>query len=244
MIIKTYKLKKNKLNEYNIYYYEDNFVEIAELILAKKFKIVKELKKSKRNYVAIIEIQNKRYVYKEPRNEYRIIQRKLMTIFKEGEALRTLINTNKIQEQGIDSVVKTYLAVNSRKNGMINFSFLLMEYIEEKQGDIDKIKKGIIQLKNIHKLGYYHGDFNPSNILLQKNNEVKLIDTQLKKSFFGKYRLHYDMITMQYDSWKEMEYPYYKDVYYYIAYGMKRFKRLSWIEKIGEIRKKIRNKWE
>ena len=56
------------------------------------------------------------------------------------------------------------------------------------------------------------------------------------------YRAHYDMITMQYDSYEEMKYPYKKDIVYYLAYFTKRLKRLPIIEKIGRIKKKLRDK--
>ena len=35
--------------------------------------------------------------------------------------------------------------------------------------------------------------------------------------FFGNYRAHYDMITMKYDSYEEMTYPYKKNLFYYLA---------------------------
>ena len=35
------------------------------------------------------------------------------------------------------------------------------------------------------------------------------------------------MITMQYDSYKEMEYPYKKDIIYWIAYSIKKLKRMG-----------------
>ena len=154
-----------------------------------------------------------------------------MTIFKKGEALNTLVNVNRIMDLGIDSLAKIYCTVNKRKCGMINFSFLLMEYVEENRckeaGDRNKLNQAINELQKIHKLGYYHGDFNPSNVILTKNEEIKLIDTQLKKDRFFNYKRHYDMITMQYDSYQEMEYPYNKDMIYYLAYLIKRFKKLK-----------------
>ena len=50
------------------------------------------------------------------------------------------------------------------------------------------------------------------------------------------------MITLQYDSWREMEYPYKKNIIYWIAYVVKRFKRLSLVRKIKEIRREKREK--
>lgn len=238
------KLIEEKYGEYNLYSFEKKYIEICKKILEKDYITVKELKNTPRNYVSIIEVDGEKYVYKEPRNEYKLIQRKIMTIFKKGEALNILVNVSKAMDLGIESLAKIYCVVNRREKRMINFSFLLMEYIEENKNievwDRNKLNLGIEKLEKIHELGYYHGDFNPSNIILTKNGEIKIIDTQLKKDIFFNYRRHYDMITMQYDSYKEMKYPYKKNVIYRIAYMIKRFKKLSLIKKIKKIRRKKR----
>lgn len=225
------KLIEEKYGEYNLYSFEKKYIEICKKILNKDYIIIKELKNTPRNYVALIEVDGERYVYKEPRNEYKLIQRKIMTIFKKGEALNTLVNVNKVIDLGIENLAKVYCVVNKREKGMINFSFLLMEYIEEDKNievwDRNKLNLGIEKLEKIHRLGYYHGDFNPSNIILTKNGEIKIIDTQLKKDIFFNYRRHYDMITMQYDSYKEMEYPYKKNIIYWMTYSIKKIKKLK-----------------
>lgn len=238
--MKDILLKKGKYKNLNVYYYEDYFLIIAKKILEKEFKELKIIKNTKRNFVSLIEIDNKKYIYKEPRNEYRIPQRQIMTLFKKGEALTTLININELINKGFEELAKPLIAVNKRKNGLIIFSFFLMEYVE---GKIDRtyLDEIIEMMKKIHNNGVYHGDFNPGNFLIN-NGKIKIIDTQGKKIGVTKYRAHYDMITMQYDSYQEMEYPYKKDFIYHIAYLMKRFKRLSFVEKMGEIKKRLRDR--
>lgn len=237
------KLMEEKYKGYNLYSFEEKYIEICKKILDKDYITIKELKNTPRNYVALIEINGEKYVYKEPRNEYKLVQRKIMTIFKKGEALNTLVNVNEVMDLGIESLAKVYCAVNRREKRMINFSFLVMEYIEELEFDYkDTVDKGVGELKKIHNFGYYHGDFNPSNIILTKSKKIKLIDTQLKKDIFFNYRRHYDMITMQYDSYKEMGYPYKKNIIYYLAYGVKRVKRLKLIRAFRELKIKIREK--
>lgn len=239
------KLMEEKYKGYNLYSFEEKYIEICKKILDKDYITIKELKNTPRNYVALIEINGEKYVYKEPRNEYKLVQRKIMTIFKKGEALNTLVNVNEVMDLGIESLAKVYCAVNRREKRMINFSFLLMEWIEVLEGnnwDTNIFNMGIEELIKIHNLGYYHGDFNPSNILKTKDNRGILIDTQLKKLGITKYKAHYDMITLQYDSWREMEYPYKKNIIYWIAYVVKRFKRLSLVKKIKEIRREKREK--
>lgn len=234
------KLKKEKYRKYNIYFLEEKYKILAEKIIEKNFKEIKKIKDTKRNFVSLIEIDGNKYIYKEPRNEYRIPQRQFMTLFKKGEALTTLINVNKLIDMGFKEFVKPLTAVNIRKKGIINFSFFVMEYVlgEEDRRYLDEIVK---KMEEIHRKGYYHGDFNPGNFLIT-DGKIKILDTQGKKMGLTKYRAHYDMITMQYDSYEKMKYPYKKDIIYHLAYFIKRLKRLPVIEKIGRIKKKLRDK--
>lgn len=234
------KLKKEKKREYNIYFLEEKYKILAEKIIEKEFSEIKKIKDTKRNFVSLIEIDGNKYIYKESRNEYRIPQRQFMTLFKKGEAVTTLLNINKLIDIGFEEFVKPLTAVNIRKKGMINFSFFVMEYAlgVEDRSYLDEVVK---KMEEIHRKGYYHGDFNPGNFLIA-NGKIKILDTQGKKMGLTKYRAHYDMITMQYDSYEEMKYPYKKDIVYYLAYFTKRLKRLPIIEKIGRIKKKLRDK--
>lgn len=234
------KLNLKKYKDLNIYYYEKNFLDLVLKVINKDYSIIETLKDTKRNYVSVIEIDGKKYVYKEPRNEFRIPQRQFTTFFKKGEALTTLVNINKLIDMGFKEFVKPLVAVNKRHYGFIVFSFFLMEYAkgEDDRRYLDMI---VEKMKEIHKIGYYHGDFNPGNFLVE-NNQIHILDTQGKRMFFGNYRAHYDMITMKYDSYDKMIYPYKKNLFYYLAYSMKRFKRLFLIEKIKYFKKKLRDR--
>ena len=234
------ELKKEKYKEFEIFCYDNKYIEIAKKILDKEYNIVKILKDTKRNYVSIIEVNGNNYVNKEPRNEYIIPQRKLMSFFKKGEALNKLININKlINKYKIKEYAKPLIAITKRKNGMITYSLLVMERVigtEEKNLEI------LVNLmKKIHKKGFYHGDFNPSNFL-NSNGKLFILDTQGKEMFFGNYRAHYDMLTMKMDSYKEMEYPYLKNIFYYFALLIKKIKKLPLVEKIKKYKKKLREK--
>ena len=234
------ELKKEKYKEFEIFCYDNKYIEIAKKILDKEYNIVKILKDTKRNYVSIIEVNGNNYVNKEPRNEYIIPQRKLMSFFKKGEALTTLININKlINKYKIKEYAKPLIAITKRKNGMITYSLLVMERVigtEEKNLEI------LVNLmKKIHKKGFYHGDFNPSNFL-NSNGKLFILDTQGKEMFFGNYSAHYDMLTMKMDSYKEMEYPYLKNIFYYFALLIKKIKKLPLVEKIKKYKKKLREK--
>lgn len=233
-------LKKEIYKGNNIYVFDNKYISIAKKIIENDFITIKKLKDTKRNYVALIEIKGKKYILKEPRNEYRIPQRKLMSAFKAGEALTTLKNINRLYNEGIEELILPRLVINKRKFGMITYSAILMDYFDG-EIDIEYNNEFIKLVKKMHEKGSYHGDFNPGNFLV-KNSEIKILDTQGKKMSFGRYRAHYDMITMKNDSYKEMEYPYKKDCYYYLALGMKKLKRLKFVEKIKEKKKRLRDK--
>jgi len=163
-----------------------------------------------------------------------------MTLFKKGEALTTLININKIMDElKISEYVRPLLAINRRKHGMIDFSFLVLEKVK---GDSNVDKIALIELiKKIHRNKIYHGDFNPSNFIFTKNG-IKIIDTQGKKMSFGNYRAHYDILTMKMDTYPDLKYPYKKNLFYYIALAVKKMKRLKFVEKIKEKKKILREK--
>lgn len=59
---------------------------------------------------------------------------------------------------------------------------------------------------------------------------------------FFNYRAHYDMLTMNMDSYDEMIYPYKKDIFYYLALFVKKIKKNKFIEKIKAKKKALREK--
>lgn len=232
--------KKIVYQGYDVFTFEEEYIELGKKILNNDYEVVASLKDTKRNYVIIIEVEGKKYVLKEPRNEFRIPQRKFMSALKKGEALTTLENINILIEKGFREFVKPLVAINKRENGMIVYSALIMEYYDGVI-DIKNNDKLVDLVKKMHEFRVYHGDFNPGNFL-SKGNEIKIIDTQAKKMFFGRYRAHYDMITMKYDSYNEMKYPYRKDIWYYLAFFMKKLKRLKVVEAIKKKKKELRDR--
>ena len=233
-------LVEEKYKGYSIFAYGKLYIEIGKNIIDKEYKEINILKNSRRNYVSEIQINNVSYIFKEPRNECIIPQRKFFTLFKKGEALATLVNVNKaVIEDNLIEYAKPLLAIVKRKNGMICYSALVQEKINiETDRNLDKM---VEVTKKIHSKGYYHGDCNPSNFITSKD-EIKILDTQAKKMGFGNYRAHYDILTMKMDSYNDMRYPYKKNIFYYLALSVKKFKKLKFIEKIKEKKKKLREK--
>ena len=194
------KIEKYLYKGYSIYFPTTNLErkEYGENIIDNNFKVLKVLKDTKRNYVAIVEIQNKKYILKEFRSEVVIPQRKIQTIFKEGEALKTLKNGYAAINEGIIELVEPILAI-VKKGIFIEKSFLLMEYVK---GDILRTKEDIDKvieiIKKVHNIGRYHGDLNTSNFI-KTDNGLKMIDTQMKKEKIWSLKKNYDILTLQED---------------------------------------------
>ena len=245
------KIKKYLYKEYKIYFPEEKLEreELGKSIIDNNFKTIKILKDTKRNYVAIIEIENKKYILKEFRSEVVIPQRKIQTFLKIGEALRTLINGLSAIEEGIDELVEPLLAIVKKKI-FIEKSFLLMEYID---GDILRTKEDIDKvieiIKKVHGLGRYHGDLNTSNFI-KVNDSLKIIDTQMKKEKIWNFKKIYDIFTLKEDLLVKMLNYNIKNNYvienkrisYMFVFIVKKIKRSNLIEKFREFKKKMRKK--
>lgn len=245
------KIEKYLYKGYSIYFPTINLErkEYGENIIDNNFKVLKVLKDTKRNYVAIVEIQNKKYIFKEFRSEVVIPQRKIQTIFKEGEALKTLKNGYAAMNEGIIELVEPILAI-VKKGIFIEKSFLLMEYIEgnilRTKEDIDKV---IEIIKKVHNRGRYHGDLNTSNFIKTKNG-LKMIDTQMKKEKFWNFKKAYDILTLKEDLLVKMlnyniDSKYIikrKNLSYISAFILKKIKCSQIIKKIREKKKKLRKK--
>ena len=245
------KIKKYLYKEYKIYFPEEKLEreELGKSIIDNNFKTIKILKDTKRNYVAIIEIENKKYILKEFRSEVVIPQRKIQTFLKIGEALRTLINGLSAIEEGIDELVEPLLAIVKKKI-FIEKSFLLMEYID---GDILRTKEDIDKvieiIKKVHGLGRYHGDLNTSNFI-KVNDSLKIIDTQMKKEIIWNFKKIYDIFTLKEDLLVKMLNYHIKNNYvienkrisYMFVFIVKKIKRSNLIEKFREFKKKMRKK--
>lgn len=235
---------KNRYNDFQLFSFEEKYISLAKDILDKKYTTVLKLKDSARNFVAVIELQGKKYVLKEPRNEYRIPQRQFLSLFKDGEALSTLKNIHKlIHQYQFTEFVEVYTIGVKRKKGFIIDSFLLMEYIPGViKNDASHKDRAVNLMKKIHEKGIYHGDFNPSNFIFDKDDNIHILDTKGDSFKFGNFRAHYDMITMNYDSYDEMVYPYKKDFFYSLAYALKIIKRNPILKKIKKTKKDLRDK--
>lgn len=246
-------LKKEKYKEYFIYYYEKKYLKYGKKYIDGDYLTKDIYKNTLRNYVSKIEVEESEFIIKSPKSETILPQKKLMGIFKQGEALTTLINLNENIKNGFVEFVQPYLAI-VKKDIFLKESFLLMENINGIE--INKVKnkkKAIEQIlditKKIHSKKIYHGDLNTSNFIYYKNN-IRIIDTQGKKDKISNFKRAYDYLTLKEDLLiQKMEYKienYYKfdkkKIGYILAYIIKNIKRTFVIRKIREAKKRMRKK--
>lgn len=241
-------IEKIKYKNWEIYSPKEN-IKLGKLILDEKYRIIKVLKDTKRNYVAIILMENKKYILKGFGSETIIPQRKIQTIFKKGEALTTLENGLEAIESGITELVKPLVAI-IKKNVFMKESFLVMEYIEGRNLKTEKDIDEVIKItKKIHKLNRYHGDLNTSNFLINENG-IKILDTQMKKEKNFFFKRGYDLLTLKEDLLvRSLNYlveekygNFNKDIGYFAAKLLKKLKNLKFIKKIKKKKKKLREK--
>lgn len=233
------------------YFFKAEYANIVKKIIDKNYRVEKILKDTARNYVAIIEIKDKKYILKSPKSENIIPQRKFLTILKKGEALSTLINVTNAREKGITEFVEVYAAIVKRKNKMITESYILMEYIDGKALSSGEDILEVMNLtKKLHTNYIYHGDLNTSNFIKKKNGEIKILDSQAKIERNIYFKRWYDILTFEEDILTiekgfEVEKNYNikkKDIYYFIAKILKKIKRNRFITKIKNKKKELRSK--
>lgn len=241
-------IKSSKDKGYSLYFLDEIGESLAKKIIDKEYKVLEEFKNTERNYVAKIEIDGKKYVLKSPKAETVIPQRKIQTILKKGEGLTSFYNIEEAKKEGIYYFISP-ICVVVKRGIFLKESFILMDYIEgdkiRTKEDIDKI---LDMVKEIHKKGIYHGDLNTSNFIKIKD-EIKIIDSQAKRERFWNFKRAYDILTLKRDLLVlelnydiDKNYMIEKGAGYYLANLVKNFKRLPFVEKIREIKVKLRNR--
>lgn len=245
------KILNSKYKKWNIYYpkNENEIIDLGKSIIDNNYFVEKVLKEGKRNYVAIISIDDKKYILKEFRSEIIIPQRKIQTYFKKGEALTTLENGLESIEQGIFELAKPITAI-VKKEKTIEKSYLLMEYllgrVLKTNEDVDEV---IEIIKKVHKINRYHGDLNTSNFI-KTDDGIKILDTQMKKEKFFSFKKYYDILTLKEDLLVisldydvESNYKMKKQTLSFLfAFLLKKLKKLKIINIIRKLKKDLREK--
>lgn len=244
-------IEKVDYKGYRIYFSagDEEARESCKKILDGNYRVEKKYKDSERNFVGKIVVAGQEYVLKSPKAETVIPQRKIQTVFKKGEALNSLINLDRYRDEGLDMFIVPRAAIVKR-GVFIEESFILMDYIS---GDILRTEEDIDEVmeivKKIHRHGIYHGDLNTSNFIKTEQG-IKIIDTQGKKERFTNFKRSYDILTLKRDLLvRERKYDVEKNYSldkvsfgYLLAFIIKEFKYLPFVEKIRNIKKILRNR--
>lgn len=216
----TNNVIKESFEKKNIFYFDKKYREILEKVLNSEYKTEQEYKNDNRTYVAKIKIDNNNYILKKIYTTKKI--KKMLSVFKKGEALSTLLNINRAVEKGITELAKPLGAVVERKNGIIVNEMFLMEYYDGRRINGEKEYLRTLKiLDKIYSLGRFHGDCNPANFYYV-NGKIIILDTKLKKMLFGDYRKHYDILTLM--KYIKIKYPYEKNIFYYFAALVRRMR--------------------
>lgn len=188
-------MKKEKRGNIYLYFKDKKGRDIFENIQEKKFNLLKILKNDQRSYVALIEIDGEKYIYKQPLEKNRRKWQRFLSIFRGSESRREFGNIEKIRREGLNGA-EPILAFEKRKGLAVVDSYLIYSYIDGREStfqDIDLISK---ELKKIHSLGYLHGDSHLNNFLI-KGNDVYLIDTKLVWNKYGGFGRSFEFMYLE-----------------------------------------------
>lgn len=188
-------MEREKRKNIYLYFNERKGRDIFEKIENKKYNLLKVLKDDQRSYVALIEIDNEQYVYKQPLEKNRRKWQIFLSIFRGSESRREFENIEKINRTGLNGAVP-YLAFEKRKGLAVIDSYLIYSYIDGREStfeDIDLISR---ELEKIHSLGYLHGDSHLNNFLI-KDDKVYLIDTKLVWNKYGGFGRSFEFMYLE-----------------------------------------------
>lgn len=210
---KINKIKKsNKLiylnNEENLKYYD--MLEKAE------YSILKILKNDKRSYVALIEMQEKKIVYKIPREKNDRKWQRFLSIFRGSQSKREFYEIEEINRLGFNTGIPL-LAVEEKSGIMTTDSYFLYTYVEGKQATCENALEVGKILTKIHELGYLHGDSQLENFIVSddENKKIYLIDARFVKNIYGNFGKAYEFLYLEESCHKDGLYLCNHDTIYY-----------------------------
>ncbi len=227
--------KGKKIRRGNIYLYlnDEKSLEFFDLIENNRYKLIKILKDDQRSYVALIEIQGKKYIYKRPIEKNSRKWQRFLSIFRGSESKREFKNIEKIREVGLNGAVP-YLAVEKKKGLVVYDSYLIYGYIDGRESSFKDIDLIMSELRKIHSLGYLHGDSHMNNFLI-KGEKVYLIDTKLLWNKYGGFGRAFEFMYLEESCPREIDYDK-ESIYYKGAKGLRNY--LTFLAKIKSIRRK------
>ena len=216
-----------------LYFNDEKSLEFFDIVENNRYKLLKVLKDDQRSYVALIEIQEKKYIYKRPIEKNSRKWQRFLSIFRGSESKREFENIEKIREVGLNGAVP-YLAVEKKKGLVVYDSYLIYGYIDGRESSFKDIDLIMAELRKIHNLGYLHGDSHMNNFLI-KGEKVYLIDTKLLWNKYGGFGRAFEFMYLEESCPREIDYDK-ESIYYKGAKGLRNY--LTFLAKIKSIRRK------
>lgn len=226
-------MKKIRRGNIYLYFNDEKSLEFFDIVENNRYKLLKVLKDDQRSYVALIEIQGKKYIYKRPIEKNSRKWQRFLSIFRGSESKREFKNIEKIREVGLNGAVP-YLAVEKKKGLVVYDSYLIYGYIDGRESSFKDIDLIMSELRKIHSLGYLHGDSHMNNFLI-KGEKVYLIDTKLLWNKYGGFGRTFEFMYLEESCPQEIDYDK-ESIYYKGAKGLRNY--LTFLAKIKSIRRK------
>lgn len=174
-----------------IYYQEEKGFLLFEKIEKKEYRLLKILKDSHRSYVALVEIESKNYIYKEPREKNTRKWQRFLSLFRGSESRREGLHMQEIEKNGFLGPKFCY-SYEKKALAMVLRSYLVYEYIEGREPKQEEADAVLRCLQEIHRKGFLHGDSQVSNFLI-KEDKLYLIDATFSKNRYGSLGRAYEM---------------------------------------------------
>ena len=187
-------------------------------------KIIKVLKDDYRSYVYVFAVDgdNKKYVYKEPKEKNTRKWQKFLNFFRGSESKREYCQMKKINSLGLKTAKPVFYSKD----------YLIYEYIEGNKPTIDYIDLVVKELQKIHSMGYLHGDSHIDNFLIAPNKEIYIIDSKFQKNKYGKFGQIFEMMYLEDSVGIEIDYDK-KSFYYKGAMSLRKY--LTFFSKLKNI---------
>jgi lipopolysaccharide heptosyltransferase II len=141
------------------------------------------LKDNQRSRVLIVDCNGRRAVFKIPREKNTRKWIRFTTLYRQGEAFKTIRSLEKLARMGIRTNVPM-AAAEKRRFGMVVDSWMLYAYSEGRVCREADYPLVVEKVEQIHKKRILHGDAQINNFLIQ-NGRVFTIDCNPRKPLFG-----------------------------------------------------------
>ena len=188
---------KEKYEEWNVLYTGEKYLYdfIDNIIYSKNLIILKELKNDQRSLVLLVTLMGKKLILKSPLEKNRRKWIRFTTLFRNGEAFKTILNMEKLNNVGIRTN-NPVMAIEKRVFGMVSDSWILFEYEEGERCTKKNYALVVNKLKEIHAKNMLHGDAQIRNFLYN-GKEVVTIDCNPKRIWLGNISKAYEHIYLE-----------------------------------------------